>query len=350
MGTEATCLQGSAAVASSPIVNEIKEMITKAYDQCKPGRMNDSLTKASTTTAATNDNNNSNTTIARFSDGSSMAYFLDELSHAVRGGKLVEPIREWLEEVFQNDFEAWYVGDFEENGDDCDGGARKGGGGGKKGGGEMMLELDAKQIPTSSRDLALLNGTPHNTSPPGQLRYNIAGSDNDVYLPLLGLLSSSNRIERDILPVTLSPMFRLTSTLSDVRYGGRGLSEIDAMLECPLLMPTIESSGEEFEELSSMKQWVVTSSYFFAASWVRQLINSFIYAADDENETSATTSAAASSSAPTAGSFTCSSQGFNSGDVQKKIVARLRALVDLENELEFTSSKCFVFAPPGKQV
>ena len=131
MGTEATCLPGSAAVASSPIINEIKDMITKAYDQCKPGRMNDSLTKTSTTTAASNDNNN-NTTIACFSDGSSMAYFLDELSHAVRGGKLVEPIREWLEEVFQNDFEAWCVGDFAENDDDdCDGGARKGGGGGK---------------------------------------------------------------------------------------------------------------------------------------------------------------------------------------------------------------------------
>lgn len=33
--------------------------------------------------------------------------------------------------------------------------------------------------------------------------------------------------------------------------------------------------------------------------------------------------------------------------MQKKIVARLRALVDLEEELRFTASKCFIFAPPG---
>lgn len=48
-----------------------------------------------------------------------------------------------------------------------------------------------------------------------------------------------------------------------------------------------------------------------------------------------------------AGTFTASSQGFNANDARKKIVARLKSLVELEEELRFTSSKCFVFAPPG---
>ena len=87
-------------------------------------------------------------------------------------------------------------------------------------------------------------------------------------------------------------------------------------------------------------QWVVTSSYFFGTCWVRQLINSFIFAADE---------CAGAPSAPAAGSFTASSQGFNSDEVRKKVVSRLEALVELEEELRFTSSKCFTFAPPGKK-
>mmetsp|Transcript_38641 Transcript_38641/g.81257 ORF Transcript_38641/g.81257 Transcript_38641/m.81257 type:complete len:814 (-) Transcript_38641:249-2690(-) len=140
-------------------------------------------------------------------------------------------------------------------------------------------------------------------------------------------------------------MFRLMSTLNDTRYGGKGLSEIDAMLECPLLLPTSEASGIDFEDLSAIQQWAVTSSYFFATCWIRQLINSFIYAA---NEFSSPPSGPVPP--PTVGSFTSASQGFNCDEVQKKIVERLKALVQLEEELGFTTSKCFVFAPPGLNV
>ena len=200
-------------------------------------------------------------------------------------------------------------------------------------------------MPTSGQDLALLNGTSANAlAPPGELRFNIAGAESIVYLKLLPLLSSHSRIEREIFPVQLCPMFRLVSTLSDNRYGGNGLSEIDAMLECPLLLPAAVSAGIEFKDLSSVRQWVVTSSFFFATCWVRQLINSFIHAA---NEGAVPPSRL---SAPPAGSFTAS-QGFNSSDVQKKIVERLRTLVELEEELRFTSSHCMHFcgdaSPPA---
>lgn len=112
------------------------------------------------------------------------------------------------------------------------------------------------------------------------------------------------------------------------------------MLECPLLLPSADSSGIEFGDLTAVQQWIVTSSYFFATSWVRELINGFIHAAALSPSSGATASLSASSM----------SQGFSSADIQKKIVARLSSLVELEEELRFTSSKCFVFAPPGLDV
>jgi hypothetical protein len=71
------------------------------------------------------------------------------------------------------------------------------------------------------------------------------------------------------------------------------------------------------------------------------LINSFIHAADESG------SFPGLAKAPV-GSYMSSSQGFDCKDVQKKIVARLKALVELEEELRFTASKCYTFAPPGE--
>lgn len=335
--TEATCLPGSAAVASSPIAKEIIDKIKKAYEHCKPAGSN-----RSHNSSMTNHGRFTTTSVGgnAFSDGSSMAFMLDELCHAVRGGRLASPIRDWIDELVQHEFENSYVGDFIEEEDDPEDDVKILGQKGTKG-----MEEHDQMIPTSRQDLALLDGTSQNKmAPPGELRFNIAGAESLVYVKILPLISSYNRTEREVLPVQLSPMFRLMSTLSDVRFGGKGLSEIDAMLECPLLLPTSDSSGMEFEDLSSSKQWVVTSSYFFATCWVRQLINSFIYAANDDDYGAA---AAVSSQV---GSFTSSSQGFNCNEVQKKIVERLRSLVELEEDLRFTSSKCFVFAPPGKEV
>jgi len=347
--TETTCLpNSSAAVASSPIVQEIKDMIDFAYVHCKPAGGS----------IGTSNNNNDSSMGASFSNGSAMAFMLDELCHAVRGGRLAFSVREWIDELVQSDFENFFVGDFEETDlsqqqqKEQKQGTKGAGKGGKRDtDNDAPIMEDQTMIPTSPTDLALLNGTSaliH--APPSTLRFNIAGAESVVYVKITSLLSSSNRTEREVLPVQLSPMFRLMSTLSDVRFGGKGLSEIDAMLECPLLLPTVESSGMEFEELSSGKQWVVTSSYFFGTCWVRQLINSFIYAAYDEGGALVAGSAVGATAGQVAGTFTSSSQGFNCEEVQKKIVARLKALVELEEELRFTSSKCFVFAPPGLDI
>ncbi len=90
-----------------------------------------------------------------------------------------------------------------------------------------------------------------------------------------------------------------------------------------------------------MQQWVITSSFFFATCWIRELINSFIYAgAIVPSNGSIQTSAPRSSLSPE----------LNATDVRKKIVARLKDLVQLEEELRFTSSRCFVFAAPGLDI
>lgn len=310
---EATCLPSSAA-ASSPVAKEIKAMIQKAYDTCMPagGRSVSSITT-----------------------GSSMAFLLDELSHAVRGGRLSLDIQAWIEELVQGDFEEFYVGDFHE--EDQDSTAKK-----KSSGNSQELQLLSNGlIPTDGSDLALLNGSSTNPlAPPGELRFNILGSESAVYLKILPLLSSNDTKQCELLPVQCS-MFRLMSTLCNAQYGGKGLAEIDAMLDCPLLLPSTQSSDMEmFDDMGATKQWVITAAYYFGTCWIRQLINSFIYAAADEANSTGIAPA-------TAGSFTASSQGFNAEEVEKKIVERLKALVELEEELRFTSSNCYSFAPPG---
>ena len=315
-GTDATCMPG--ATASSPIVKDITEKIEKAYNKVKA---------VSNSMFDTNMSSENNIVANSNSNGSAAAFMLDELCHAVQGGRLVNEVRDWLSDKFQGEFEDLFVGDFEETEEEGQKGAK-----GSEGGG-----LDPKQIPTDVQDLAILNGT-SDFGLPGELRFNIQDAESHVYVKILPVLSSLTRCNREIL-IQQCPMFRLMASLSDERFGGEGLSEIDAMLECPLLMPATESSGMEFEDLSATKQWAVTSSYFFATCWVRELVNNFVFAADPVSSTVPSTSQALTSS-----------QGFDCRDVQQKLIERLKALISLEEELRFTSSKCFIFSPPGLDV
>jgi hypothetical protein len=81
--------------------------------------------------------------------------------------------------------------------------------------------------------------------------------------------------------------------------------------------------------------------YFFQATcWVRELINAFIHA-ETFTPSSLDNSTIASRSA--------SSQGFQV-DIKVRLVERLKNLLELEEDLRFTSSKCYTFAPPGKSL
>ena len=314
----AGCIHGSATIVNSPLIQEITEMINSAYSRCKPtgstyGKGGVGLS-ASTLTARSSG--------VTFSDGSSsMEFFLEEMCHAVRGGKLAKPVLDYIDELVRSDFEDIFVGDFVDSDDDDDDAQHRG-----TKGDMHTLEM----VPKDSADLGLLDGTSGNTiAPPGELRF---GEENDsVYVKILPLLASNNPTLREFWPVQISPMFRLIACLS----------EVEILLGCPVLLPSATSSGMEFEDLGITKQWVVTASYYFSTCWIRMLINSFIHAADES------ASFPGLATAPV-GSFTSSSQGYDCKDVQKKIIARLKALVELEEELRFTSSKCYTFAPPGK--
>lgn len=308
-------------------------MISSAYSHCKPagisigidGSSNNSSSRLSAATTLTS---------SPIFGGSSMAFFLDELCHAVQGGRLAQPVKEWIDEMIISDFENWFVADFEDATSSH----------GTKTDSEVNDGAPLIGVPKSSVDLALLDGTSKNrNAPPGEIRFHVTGVDADVYIKILSLLSSHERTEREFIPVQLSPMFRLMSTLNDQRYGGVGLREIDAVLDCPLLLPS-QASGMEFKDLSRSKQWVVTSSYYFATSWMRQLINSFIHEA---TESTAFTDFVVAPAGSCLSSM--SSQGMNYADVQKRIIARLGALVELEEELSFSCSQCYEFSPPGEE-
>lgn len=334
----ATFYPSNTAVASSPVIQEIKDMIMSAYSSCKPSTLSTRPDGNVDNTMGAARRFRNSTVSAGGSPvfvGSSMAFLLDELGHAVRGRRLATQIKEWINDMIMEDFEAWFVGDFDDSA--CPPGT--------KGNNENTNgETPSIGMPKSSADLAILNGNSiHNSAPPGEFRFDVEGTDSAIYVKILPLLASHDRAEREFLPVQLSPMFRLTTLLADCRYGGEGIDQVDAVLECPIFLPSQASSGMEFEDLSPRKQWVVTSSYYFVTCWIRQLINSFIDATDGS------TAPEHSSGAPSGTSMSsASSQRMNSADVQKAIIARLGALVEVEEELAFTASKCYNFAPPGK--
>lgn len=69
----------------------------------------------------------------------------------------------------------------------------------------------------------------------------------------------------------LMSMFRLVRGLER-----EDLSEIDALLGCPLVMPS-HKTIDEFDMLSPEQQNVVVDSLFHAVNWFREVINCFSY-------------------------------------------------------------------------
>lgn len=69
----------------------------------------------------------------------------------------------------------------------------------------------------------------------------------------------------------LMSMFRLVRGLER-----EDLSEIDALLGCPLVMPS-RKTIDEFDMLSPEQQIVVVDSLFHAVNWFREVINCFSY-------------------------------------------------------------------------
>jgi fanconi anemia group D2 protein len=75
----------------------------------------------------------------------------------------------------------------------------------------------------------------------------------------------------------LTSMFRLVRGLER-----EDLTEIDALLGCPLVMPTSKTI-DEFEMLSPEQQSVVIHTLFHAVNWFHEVINCFSYLIKHKN-------------------------------------------------------------------
>ena len=77
-------MAGGAAAAESPAVRDIKDRIDRAHESCAlPERHGGGGPGGSGLRCLGHG----------FAGGAAMAFFLDELCHALRGGRLAEPIR-----------------------------------------------------------------------------------------------------------------------------------------------------------------------------------------------------------------------------------------------------------------
>lgn len=75
----------------------------------------------------------------------------------------------------------------------------------------------------------------------------------------------------------LMSMFRLVRGLER-----EDLSEIDALLGCPLVMPTHKTINE-FEMLSPEQQSIIVNTLFLAVNWFHEVINCFSYLIKQKN-------------------------------------------------------------------
>ena len=70
------------------------------------------------------------------------------------------------------------------------------------------------------------------------------------------------------------PHFRLLKTCVNT-VENIDLSEIDALLCCPIWMPDRASALQKIESLSLNEKNVVCAALFYCANWFRELLNAF---------------------------------------------------------------------------
>jgi hypothetical protein len=241
------------------------------------------------------------------SQESPLSLFFDELCLAVQGRSLLLEVKEWILDAFSAELEEAFLGDLDENasGDD-----------------RIINEKDRSFVQDSFNN---------HRATKGELRFNIDQHDALVYLKFLTLHSSESASERETLIQHLCPLLRLLASCHDRRFGGQGLSEIDALLGCPLLLPLEDAVGVDFVFLTFEQQWTTAACAFSAVSWCRELINSFIYDSAFYSQNSA------ESQLPTQ----------SHEELRTKVIEKLRALLELEDELKLVSSKCYHFSPPS---
>ncbi|CAK7340364.1 unnamed protein product [Dovyalis caffra] len=144
----------------------------------------------------------------------------------------------------------------------------------------------------------------------GELWMNLDGDISPVCLSILPLSSSSlqSMSSLQVLPAN----FLLLSTVERLTNQG-SLSGIDALLGCPLHLPSSKYFSEAgWQSLTAKQKQIVCLSLYYAANWIRELLNAFC--------------------TQVAGRFECTSQ-TTEVDIIVKLLKRLRNLVFVESLL-----------------
>ncbi|KAJ9541107.1 hypothetical protein OSB04_027613 [Centaurea solstitialis] len=154
----------------------------------------------------------------------------------------------------------------------------------------------------------------------GELWMNLDGDISPICMNILPLASSSSR---STSLQTLPANFRLLSVIE--RLGNQGsLGGIDALLGCPIHLPSSKLFLASWQSLNGKQKLVVCLSLYYAINWIRELLNAF--------------------GKQVAGRFDCVSQATKE-DTVAKILKRLRNLVFLESLLNNLLKECPLVLP-----
>ncbi|CAN0890521.1 Fanconi anemia group D2 protein homolog [Linum grandiflorum] len=164
----------------------------------------------------------------------------------------------------------------------------------------FLADLDGGQLPKKEMYSGL----------EGELWMNLDGEESPVCLNFLSLVSSSAESTSSLQ--ILSANFHLLSTFERLTNQG-SLAGIDALLGCPLHLPCFKYfSAVGWQSLTVKQKQISCLSLYFAANWIRELLNAF--------------------STQVAGPDECTSQVVKE-DIVGKLSKRLRNLICLESLL-----------------
>ncbi|XVF20995.1 hypothetical protein REPUB_Repub12eG0052600 [Reevesia pubescens] len=174
----------------------------------------------------------------------------------------------------------------------------------------FLSDLDAGQLPSITSYCGL----------EGELWMNLDGEISPICLNILPLASSSQSASLQFLPAN----FRLLSAVERLTNQG-SLGGIDALLGCPLLLPSSKYfSPAEWQSLTGKQKQIICLSLYYALNWIRELLNAFC--------------------TQVAGRFEFTSQSTKE-DIMLKLLKRLRNLVFLESLLNHSIRMCPVAFP-----
>ncbi|KAK8491249.1 hypothetical protein V6N11_051261 [Hibiscus sabdariffa] len=192
----------------------------------------------------------------------SLIFFYDELTAILQSNTLHPVIMDWIGK---------HLGEFESL---------------------FLSDLDGGQLPSRISYCGL----------EGELWMNLDGEVSPICLNILPLVSSSQNASLQFLPAN----FHLLSAVERLTNQG-SLGGIDALLGCPMLLPSYKYFSEaEWQSLTGKQKQIICLSLYYAVNWIRELLNAFCTQVD--------------------GRFQFTSQSTKE-DVMQKLSKRMRNLV-----------------------